>query len=297
MKRSIAALIVLAAGLQPPGARADIGLAARFGDVILEGAQTGHVYDLKEAAHVPFGVENRGDAEMTVEVQFARPRKETLSPDYEEIPDPSWMKAVPGRLRIPAKGVGFFDLLLSIPDDPKLIGRHFQVMVKAVGADGLFGVAVENRVRFSIGPGPESLKAEKKKKAMQQLDFDVTPQILYLTDVPVGKRWESRAEARKSVRVANYARDPLTVRMSVEAWDASVPLPEGYEKIPDPGWVTVSISTLTVAPDQIAQTGFTVRVPDAPKNRGRKWAVMARTGLSTGFWLDAPVKLLVETKP
>ena len=200
-------------------------------------------------------------------------------------------------MRIPAKGVGFFDLLLSIPDDPKLTGRHFQVMVKAVGVDGMFGVGVENRVRFSVGSGPESLKAEKKKKAMQQLDFDVTPQALYLTEVPVGRSWDSRKEGRKAVRVANYARDPLTVRLTVEKWDAGIPLPEGCETIPDPSWVKVKTPLVTVAPDEIGQTGFVLDVPDEPKNRGKRWAVLVRTALSTGFWLDAPVKLFVETKP
>ncbi len=296
--KSRAMVVVLAAALlAPPGARADIGLAARFGDVILEGAKPGRVYDLKEASHVPFGIENRGDAEIEVAVEFERPRKGLLSKDYEEIPDPSWLKAVPAKLRVPAKGVGFFDLLLSIPDDPKLVGRHFQVSVKAVGTAGLFGVAVENRVRFSVGPGPQSLAAEKKKKAMQQLDFDVTPPTLFLTEVPVGGPWDSRKEARKTVRVANYARDALKVRMTVEGWDASMPLPEGYTPIPDPSWIKVRTPEMTVAPDEIAQTGFVLSVPDEPKYRGKRWAALARTGLSTGFWLDAPVKILVETKP
>lgn len=288
--------LLAAAALGPP-AEADIGLAARFGDVILEGAKPGHAYDLKEAAHVPFGIENKGDAELEVVIEFDRPRKGLLAKDYEEIPDPSWMKAVPGRLRIPAKGVGFFDLLLSVPDDPKLSGRHFQVTVKAVGAAGLFGVAVENRVRFSVGPGPESLKAEKKRKEMRQLDFDVTPPALYLTEVPLGRAWDSRKEARKTARVANYAKDALEIKMTVEKWDPGIPLPEGYEPIPDPSWIKVKTPSLTVAPDEIAQTGFVVDAPDEPRWRGKRWAALVRTGLSTGFWLDAPVKLFVETKP
>jgi hypothetical protein len=294
--RTAIALLALAAW-SPPSVWADIGLAARFGDVILEGARPGRTYDLKEAAHVPFGIENRGDAEIEVVVEFDRPRKGTLSKDYEEIPDPSWMKAVPERLRIPAKGVGFFDLLLSVPDDRKLEGRHFQVNVKAVGAAGLFGVAVENRVRFSVGPGPESLKAEKKKKAMQQLDFDVTPSSLFLTEVPVGRSWDSRKEGRKAVRVANYARDALKVRMTVEKWDAGVPLPEGCDAIPDPSWIKVKTPEMTVSPDEIVQTGFVLEVPDEAKYRGKRWAALVRTGLTTGFWLDAPVKLIVETQP
>lgn len=291
-------IALLLAALGPPAAEAVIGIGARFGDVILEGIQPGNTYDLKELAHLPFGIENRGDVDMDVAVEFERPKKQSLAENYEAIPDLSWIKANPEKMRIPPKGIGYFDLLLTVPDDPKLIGRHFQVEVDAVGTGmGLYGVATENRIRFSVGPGPESLQAEKKKKAMRQLDFDVTPHTLYLTDVPVGKAWDSRNEGHKTIRVANYARDPLDVQLSLAPWDASVSMPEGYGPIPDLSWIKLKSSTVSVAADAIGQGSFVLNVPDAPENRGRRWAVLVKTGLVGGFWLDAPVKVLVETKP
>jgi len=296
MKTLIAAALLALAAVSP--ARAVIGLASRFGDVILEGVQPGRTYSLREAARVPLGVENRGDAETEVIIEFSKPREGNNSKDYESIPDPSWLKAVPDRLTLAPHSVGFFDLLLTVPDDPKLLKRHFQVQVRArSGGTGMLGVAVENRVRFSVGPGPESVAAEKKKKAMQRLDFDVTPRELYLVDVPVGKAWDARKEAKKSIRVANYAPDPLTVLMTSEAWDERVPLPEGYAKIPDPSWIRMKTSTISVGTDEIVQASVVVQIPDKPENRGKRWASMIRTGLTTGFWLDAPVKVFLETSP
>ena len=281
----------------PNKAEAKIGLSARFGDVILEGARPGQTYNLREAAKVPFGIENRGDAETEVIVEFGRPLKAEMSQNYEPVPDLSWFKAMPEHLRIPAKGLGFFDLIMTLPDDPKLIGRHFQIMVTARSNGGLFGVSIANRIRVSVGPGPETLKAERKRKAMQKLDFDVTPQTLYLTEVPVGKAYDLRKESKKSLRVANYASDELKVLMSVEKWDSRFTLPEGYQEIPDASWISMKPSTVTVRPDEIGQAGLIVNVPDKPENRGKRWAAMVRTGLATGFWLDAPVKVLVETAP
>ena len=278
-------------------AEASIGLEARFGDVILENAHPGRTYNLREAAKVPFGIQNRGDAETEVIVEFARPMKAEMSADYEVVPDLSWFKAMPDRLRIPAKGLGFFDIIMTVPDDPKLVGRHFQVMLNARSNGGLFGVMVTNRIRVSIGAGPESLKAEKKRKAMQQLDFDVTPQTLYLTGVPVGKAYDTRKEAKKSLRVANFAGDELTVLLAVEKWDSRFTMPEGYQMIPDVSWIKMKASTVTVGSDEIAQAGLIVNVPDAPENKGKRWAAMVRTGLATGFWLDAPVKVMLETAP
>ncbi|MEK7388950.1 MAG: hypothetical protein AAB036_04565 [Elusimicrobiota bacterium] len=291
-----AALALLGLGLVEP-VEAKIGLGARFGDVILEGVQPGRTYNLREAAKVPFGIENRGDAETEVIVEFARPMKAELSENYEHAPDLSWFKAMPERMRIPAKGLGFFDLIMTVPDDPKLAGRHFQVMLNARSNGGLFGVMVTNRIRVSMGPGPNSLKAEKKTKAMQQLDFDVTPQTLYLTGVPVGRVYDSRKEAKKALRVANFAADELEVLLSLEKWDSRFTMPEGYQAIPDVSWIRMKKSTVTVGSDEIVQAGLMVEVPDKPEYKGKRWAVMVRTGLTTGFWLDAPVKVLLETAP
>lgn len=285
--------------LAPPGAWAKIGLAARFGDVILEGAKPGQTYNLREAARVPFGIENRGDAPTDVVIEFERPRESALAQDYEPIPDPSWFKALPDRLSLAAKGLGFCDILVTIPDDPALIGKSYQVQVfaRSVSTNGsTFGVAVQSRIRLSIGPGPESVKEEKRKKAMQQLDFDVSPKDLYLTGVPLGRDWDARKEAKKSIRVANYAADTLSLRLSVEKWDRRFPLPDGYEELPDTSWLRLKSSTVPVRPEEIALASLIVNVPDKPEHRGRRWAATVKTGLTTGFWLDAPVKVYVETR-
>ena len=86
MRRRELFIAAALAVLSPSGVKADIGLAAKFGDVILEGARLGHVYNLREAAHVPFGIENKGDAEMEVGIEFSRPRTGQMSKDYEEKP-------------------------------------------------------------------------------------------------------------------------------------------------------------------------------------------------------------------
>ena len=303
MKRSTpyrgAVWALLASGLLSPSAAwAKVGLAARFGDVILEGAKPGQTYNLREAARVPFGVDNRGDAPTDVVIEFERPRDANLAADYEGIPDPSWFKAIPDRLSLAAKGMGFCDILVTIPDDPALVGKNYQVMVvaRSVSTNGsMYGVAIQNRIRLSIGPGPESVKEEKRKKAMQQLDFDVSPKDLYLVGVPVGKAWDARKEAKKSIRVANFAADTLMLRLSVEKWDRRFPIPDGYEELPDLSWLKVKNATVPVKPEEIGLASLVVDIPDKPEYRGRRWAATVKTGLTTGFWLDAPVKVFVET--
>lgn len=296
---AVAALSCL--GLLAPGpAQAKVGLGARFGDVILEGAKPGATYSLREVSRVPFAVENRGDAPTDVVIELMRPTPDHLAKDYEAVPDPSWFKAVPDRLSLAAKGMGYCDILLTIPDDPALVGKSYQVqvMARSVSTDGsTFGAAVQGRIRVSIGKGPQSVQEEKRKKAMQQLDFDVSPKDLYLVGVPVGKAWDARKEAKKSIRVANFAPDTLSLRLTPEKWDRRFPLPPGYEEIPDPSWLRVTKTTVTVKTEEIGLTSVVVTVPDKPEHRGRRWAATVKAGLTAGYWLDAPVKVYVETLP
>lgn len=289
--------LCLAAMLGTPHPGWSLGLAARFGDVVVENAQIGATYNLRETLKIPFGIENRGNTDVEVVVEFLPPGDGHVLPEYEAIPDPNWLRAIPDRMTIGANAQGFFDLLLSIPDDQTLNGRHFQAIIvaKTVGT-GLFSVAVENRLRFSVGPGPESLKEEKRMKALSQLDFDVSPQVLYVNDVPVGQTYDVRKETRKAIRVANYSVDPLSLRMMSEPWDKRLSMPAGYEPIPDPSWIRFNKSDQEIASEAIESFEIVFDVPDDAAHRGKKYAGLIRSGLTTGFWLDAPVRVFFTVK-
>ena len=293
LARIIAATMMITSLIPASPAHA-IGLAARFGDVVVENAEIGKTYNLREAARVPFGVENRGKVPVDVTVQFEAPNLKTIISPYEAIPDPTWLKSFPERVTIGPKSIGYFDLLLNIPNDPSLNGRHFQAIVKARTVDtGLLGLAVENRLRFSIGPGPETLEEEKRLKAMAQLDFNVSPQTIYITDVPIGKVFDVKEEQKKVIRVSNYSMDPLPIKLSSELWDTRLYKPGDYEPIPDPSWIVIKTAEKKIGPEEIESFSFKIKIPNEEQYRGKKFAAIIKTGLDTGFWLDAPVKIFM----
>ncbi len=289
--------LMVALNIMLPRPSFALGLAARFGDVVVENAEIGKTYNLREAVKVPFGIENKSNAAVDVTVEFEQPVPKAILTDYVAIPDPGWLKSLPEKITIGPKSIGFFDLMLTIPNDPSLNGKHFQAVVKArtVGT-GLFGVAVENRLRFSIGPGPESLKEEKRQKALARLDFNVTPQVIYVVDVPQGKMFDVKAEQNKSIKVANYSPDPLPIKFTSSPWESQLYKPGEYEPIPDPSWITIKPEEKKVAGEEIAAFEFFVKVPNDPKYKGKKFAAMIKSGLSTGFWLDAPVRVFISVK-
>jgi len=274
-----------------------IGLAMRFGEIIIENVEIGRSYNLREATRVPFVVENKGNEATDIVVEIMMPSKKELSPEYGPLTDPSWFKVVPQRMKVGPASIGFFDLFLTIPDDQSLNGKHYQavILARTEGA-GMLGVGAKNKIRFSIGPGPESIKEEKKRKAMQQVDFDVTPREIYIKDVPVGVSYDVRGEQKKVIRIANYAGDELSVQFNAERWDTNLRLPEGYEPIPDPSWVVFKSSNVKVDAESIGQAQLIINIPDDAQYSEKKYAVLVRTGLITGFWLDAPVYVYLETK-
>lgn len=274
-----------------------LGLAARFGEVVVENAQIGKTYNLRETLKIPVGIENRSTGEVEVVVEFEPPVPTAVRKGYEAIPDPTWLKALPENLRIGPKSQGFFDLLLTIPDDEKLNGRHFHAVVKARTINtGLMGVAIENSLRFSVGPGPDALKEEKRQKAMSRLDFDVSPKTIYVTDVPVGTKFDVKQNQNKVIRIANYAVDPLSVQLTSEEWNMKIYKPEGYEPIPDPKWIKFKVTEQKIESEQIGTFPFVIEIPNKPEYRGKSYAALIRTGLTTGFWLDAPVTVFISTK-
>jgi hypothetical protein len=140
------------------------------------------------------------------------------------------------------------------------------IKARTIGT-GLFGVAIENKLRFSIGPGPETLKEEKRQKAMAQLDFNVSPQNLYVNDVPVGQEYDVREQQKKSIRVANYSPDPLPIKLSSVEWDSRLYKPEGFEAIPDPSWVSFKKPEANIKTEEITTFGLIVKIPKDEKKR------------------------------
>jgi len=290
--------VLLAVWLGVPLAlQARIGLATKFGDIILENVEPGETYNLREARQVPFIVSNTGDAPTDIVVETVIPDIPKMKEGYEPIPDPTWLRVMPDRLKVQAKEDGFFDIILSVPNKPEYVGKHYQADIWAHSGDkGLFGVGVKGRVRFSTGPGPETLKAEKLKKLMYTLDFEMTPSEIYVTDVSPGEKIDVKAVTGKSIKVANFATSPLALKCTPKTWDGRFKMPMDYEPGPDPSWITFAPDELNVEGDSIGQMKVYVTVPDDKAHRGKKYAYLLQAGVVKGMDLEIYTRLYISVK-
>lgn len=275
------------------GDAAALGIALRFVDVTLENVDPGASFNLRVARNLPLIVINQDDENPTdIAIESTMPNAKEMKDGYEPIPDPSWIKVVPSRFHLGPKASASADVLVDIPNDPKLVGHHYEAIVwvhtdaknKALPGGGvLIQAGLRSRFRFSIGTmGPASLQKEKalKKLATINANFSVNPDNLFIQDVEVGKNINLKAEKKASLKIVNQADDPIKLRVRAIPSDPNVMPQAGYENAPDPKWLTISPETLKVAGNSVKEVKLSLNIPDKPDYHGKKFMFLVQTTLS-----------------
>lgn len=277
----LAAALALAAAAP---AQARIGLSTQFIDVEFEGLKPGGVYNLRELRGVPYTVKNRGSEGVQVAVEAESPKAAPEAP-YESIPDPSWVELNPGTMRIEPESLGFSDIIIRIPDDPALVGRHFQVTLWAhtVGT-GMLQAGVNSRLRFSIGPGPDTMARRELAAAVVQLNYDLWPNALYLSKAMTGALYDGKAAEGRQFMLTNRTDAELQLVPKAVRWPVNaLPLPAGgWEAPSDVSWVRFEPSTATVA--GLSVEPVRVVLDNAPEAlKGKKVAFLVQLQLPNGM--------------
>ncbi len=307
MKKKILLLVLFLSG----GPLWGVGLTMRFIDVTLENIQPGDSINLRAAKNLPLVVlnpdESGAGADIMIESLIPTP-KET-KPGYEPIPDPTWLKFVPDRYHLGPKASASSDMIVTIPNDPKLIGHHYEAIIWAhtwiknrLETNGIvFQTGLRARVRISIGTvGPAELQREKilKKLASINLNFAVAPESLFLQDVPLGKWIDLKSERKASFKIINQADDPVELRLTPIPPDPNINPQAGYENAPDPTWVEVLPRDIKVPGNSIKEVKLRIKIPDKPEYRGKHYMFLVRTTLSDeSLPLDYNNLLYISTLP
>lgn len=302
MRRSIGRIRLIGLGLLVLAgltrlAWAKIGLSTQFVDAVVEGMRPGRAYNLRELKGIPYTVKNRGDADAEVLVEVTIPKKEDLKEGYEAIPDPSWVTILPNRHRINPHSAAFSDIVIQLPDDKTLDGRHFQANIWAhmVGG-GFLAAGVYSRIRFSVGPGPAALELEKRTKAMVTLNFDLWPTALYLVKARAGERYSAKKVEKKSFKLTNRADAPLEVVFKATSWSTQLgAMPEGYQSAEDLAWVKFKPAQIKVKPERVSEIEIVLEAPESLK--GQKIGFLVQLSLPIGTVISNTHRVFVAFEP
>lgn len=268
-------------------AEAGYNVGTKFADVIMEHVQPGKVYNLRTMRNLPYRVENRSNGEIELLVQPEIPIEEQLKPGYEAIPDPSWIRLVPSKLKLAAGEEGLVDIILQVPEGEAYNGRHFQAHITATTPEPTpgehvalsFGIALSSRLRFSVASaGPEEIRRLQKKGIYQMLNFTLEPDIQYVPGFAEPGR--KVALAGKGVRLSLINRSPQALNFSLKPVHApgGMGAASGYE-MGDPSWIKVLSPSLRVPGDSIKSANMELQLPNDPAIRGKRFMFVIQAGL------------------
>ncbi|MBI3296915.1 MAG: hypothetical protein HYZ75_02035 [Elusimicrobia bacterium] len=270
-------------------ASAVVGISTQFVDVEFDRLKPGGVYNLREISGVPYSIKNRGGLPVEVFLEVQSPSTSAVTSPYEALPDPSWFELSPASLRIEPNSIGFADIIVRIPDDPALKGRHFQAKIWArTNKFGVYSLGVDSRLRFSIGPSPEAVERKALREAVVSLNYDLWPNALYVKAAKTGVVYDVKGEEKKSHLLTNRGEETLTLVPEAVGWPVgSLPLPSGgWETLPDLSWVKFEPAEIAV--DALAVKEFKMRIENAPEAlKGRKFAFLIALKLPNGMVVNA----------
>lgn len=269
------------------------GIAMRFVDITLEKVDPGVSFNLRTLKSLPLVVVNQDAVEpVDVMVETVIPDGNEMKEGYEPIPNPSWIQIVPNRFRLGPKASASSDVVVTIPEDPKYVGHHYEAIIwahtetrnKAQSGGVVFETGLRTRFRLSIGTmGPASLQREKalKKLATINTNFNIAPDSLYLSDpIPVGKTVNLKVERKAAFKVVNQSDDPVELKLSAAPADPNMLPQAGYVDAPDHKWLTIEPEKVSVEGNAIKQVVLKVTIPDKPEYRNKKYMFVVQTTLA-----------------
>jgi hypothetical protein len=147
-------LAAVAVSVLPAGAAmaADAGgLHSEFGEVHVERLAIGKTYSLSRVA-APLVLRNTSDTMLSVRIDVCIPSHHDLRDGALPLPDPSWLQLERRRVDLPARSSLRSDVRVTVPYDPDLAGKTFQVDIwsQVVGAGNQRQSGQRHRLLFTV---------------------------------------------------------------------------------------------------------------------------------------------------
>ena len=129
-------------------------LRTEFGEVHLQSLAIGKTYSVARIASEQFVVSNTGEDSLFVHVEAVVPAQHQLRSNALPVPDRRWVRLEMADLVLPAHSTRTTDVYLSLPYDPDLAGKLFQVDILSRDVNRVQDTQ-RHRLLFTVEMDPE----------------------------------------------------------------------------------------------------------------------------------------------
>jgi hypothetical protein len=130
---------------------ASVNFTLKPEEVFLDDLELGRVYDLSEEAGVTLKITNPGQLERTFRLQSLNVRNSvaTLTQEYEDAPDASYLRFSENSFVIPPHGTKTVKMYLEFPPQKEYSGKKYMFVIHALAVDQKVTTGVYSRLYAS----------------------------------------------------------------------------------------------------------------------------------------------------
>lgn len=282
-------------------ASALMGLRSKFAEVSVEHLKIGRSYSMLELMNFPLRVMNTGTEPMPLSVTVLPPAVAgEFREGYEPIPDVGWIHLQQSSFTVPPGIEGVTDVVITIPDDPALMGRRFVVYLWTKSENLAYtGVGLKSRLLLSVSSQKATdaeVKAAPSHKRLANLNFSLNPMEVLMSDVPTGLSVKIK-EKETDVMLISPNPESYTFRLTpVAAWETSLALPKGFASAPDPKWLEAKTPLVKMKPYSMQPLDLSLRIPSEERFKGQRYMFVLKAEIEgQDISAAAYVKIFVET--
>ena len=266
--------------LKPHSALAEAGLSTNWGEVFLRNVSIGQTYSTRQLLNFPYKLTNTGGMELDIQVDIEQSIEGGLKDGYEVLPSTSWIHLAQDYFTIAPKEDALTDVVISVPDDPKYLGKKYQFEIYAHNATsiGLVGLGLSSRILLEIAPVRQGVSLEEMSQIRANLNFSIIPAGIDASAIKLGQNYNLEKLTGKTFKIINPNDESYSYRItSISPKQLGTTPPKDYEVCPDASFLRIDKPEMKIQGNGIEKIKIFLKIPDKEEYKNKKYVFVVYT--------------------
>jgi hypothetical protein len=252
------------------------GLSTQLGEVVIENLQIGQTYNLKQLANLSLIVTNTSDYGVDLRMDVLVPDSGELKNGAEPIPDTSWVDLSQSLFKLGSEEKAISEIMLSIPDDDRHLGRRYQVTIwsHTLGGSGggmLLAYGLKSRLIFTVDT-VRAAAGQVITSSEASVSFTLKPEEIFLENVEPGEVYDVDKQKGLALKITNPGERERTFKLqSLKVSNSVATLTREYQDAPDASYLEFSEDSFTLPPRGTKTVKMYLKFPLQGEYSGKKY--------------------------